>query len=501
MTSDSGGAMGAGADRAAEEAAAREAELTALRARVASLESAAAQPPRHRLRSFFAAVCIVLAWILAPLSVVAAWTSGIVGDTDRYVHTVAPLARNPDIQAAIASRTSAIVAQNLDLKSLIQEYAPSDRPRLEQLLNAASGPIEGAITSFVHDQTLNVVSSAWFAQFWDNANRAAHASVDKVLTGKGGGVVNVKGSAVTIDLAPVIDQVKARLVSNGVTVAGKIPEIHTSFTIAQAKDINKYRTYFRLLEIAGVWLPFITLGLAGLAVLLARYRRHAAVVVFLGIFVSAALVGILVKVFRTFYLGALPADVSQGAAAAAYDTMVRFLITTSRTAAVLGLVIGLAAWLAGPGKVAGFVRGFWRTAIDSVRGFADGHGMRTGPVGPFLLRYRNWVMAAVVVIAAVLLLTWSYPTGMVVFWLAFICVVALAVVEFLADRPAPAVAGGGAVAPMSSGPPAPTAPSTSTAPTAPTAPPVAPAAPPTETGPTSTSSPRDDDSTDGDRRD
>lgn len=445
MTSEPGGITGGEPDKAASEAAKQEAELRALRARVSELESAqkagagAADTgrPRHRLKSFFAAVCIALAWILAPLSIIAAWTSGIVGDTDRYVHTVSPLARNPDIQAAVANRVSNVVAQNLDLGSLVQEYAPADRPRLEQLLKAASGPIEGAITSFVHDQTLNVVSSAWFAQFWDNANRLAHASVDNVLTGKGGGAVQVKGSAVTIDLAPVIDQVKTRLVDSGVTVAGKIPQIHTSFTVMQAKDINKYRTLFRLLQLAGTWLPFITLGLAGLGILLARRRRHVAVVAFLGIFVAAALVGILVHVFRTFYLGALPADVSQAAAGAAYDTLVRFLITTSRTAAVIGLVIGLAAWLAGPGRAAGFVRGFWRTGIDSVRGFADHHGMKTGPVGPFLLRYRNWVMAGVIVIAAVILLLWSYPTGMVVFWLAFICLCALAVVEFLADRPAP----------------------------------------------------------------
>jgi hypothetical protein len=450
MTSEPGGDTGAEPDKAALEAQEREAELRALRARVAELEAshggaAATAPgrPRHRLKSFFAAVCIVLAWLLAPLSIIAAWTSGIVGDTSRYVHTVSPLATNPDIQAAVANRVSKVVAQNLDLGSLVQEYAPADRPRLEQLLKAASGPIEGAITSFVHDQTLNVVSSAWFAQFWDNANRLAHSSVDKVLTGQGGGVVQVKDSAVTIDLAPVIDQVKTRLVDSGVTVAGKIPEVHTSFTVMQAKDIGKYRTLFRLLQVAGTWLPFVTLGLAGLGILLARNRRHAAVVAFIGVFVAAALVGILVHVFRTFYLGALPADVSQAAAGAAYDTLVRFLITTSRTAAVLGLVIGLAAWLAGPGRVAGFVRGFWRTGIDAVRGFADHIGMKTGPVGPFVRRRRNWIIWIVVLIAAILLLTWSYPTGMVVFWLAFACVVALAVVEFLADRPAPVGAAGG----------------------------------------------------------
>jgi hypothetical protein len=85
MASDTGGEAGQGAGRPLGGTAAQEAEIARLRAQVAAL-----QKPRHRLRSFFAAVFIVLAWILAPLSVVAAWTSSIVGDTNRYVHTVAP---------------------------------------------------------------------------------------------------------------------------------------------------------------------------------------------------------------------------------------------------------------------------------------------------------------------------------------------------------------------------------------------------------------------------
>lgn len=429
--------MTAWAASAGDDAADR-AEIDALRARVAELEATKAPPKRrkHRIRAFFSALLIFLAWILAPLAVVAAWSASIVGDTDRYVATVAPLARNPDVQAAMANRATNAVMSQLDVPALLQQVPTTDRPRLETLLNKAAGPITGALTSFVHDTTLKVVSSSWFAGFWDDANRAAHASVDKLLTGQGGGAVQVKNGNVTLDIGPLVDRVKQQLVANGVTAAAKLPQVNTSITLVESTQIPKYRKYFRLLQFVGNWLPFIALGFAAAGVLLARNRRRALVVTGLGLFVAAGLVGLGVRFGRELYLDALPSDVSQPAAGAVYDTMSRFLVTTNRTVAVLGLVVAIAAWLSGPSRPAAVVRGFWHVGIDATRGFADHLGMNLGPVGRFVTRYRTWIVWITVVAAAVALLLWSYPTGMVVFWLAFACVVVLAVVEFLVDRPA-----------------------------------------------------------------
>jgi hypothetical protein len=412
-------------------------ELDALRARVAELEAAKAPEKRkkHRIRAFFAALLIVIAWILAPVAVLASWSASIVGDTNRYVSTVSPLARNPDIQASIANRATTAVMSQLDIPTLLEQVPTTDRPRLAQVLDKAAGPITSALTSFVHDRTLDIVSSSWFAGFWDDANRAAHASVNKLLTGQGGGAVQVKNGDVTLDLGPLVDRVKAQLVSSGVTVAAKLPEVHTSFTLIQSTNIPKYRRYFRVLQFFGNWLPFIALGFAAGGVLLARNRRRALVVAGLGIFVSAGLVGIGVRLGRGFYLDALPADVSQASAKAVYDTMSRFLITTCRTAAILGLLVGLAAWLSGPGRVATAVRGFWRVGIDATRGFADQQGMRTGAFGRFVHRYRSWIMWIAVLAAAIALVLWHYPTGMVVFWLAIACLAVLAAVEFFDEPP------------------------------------------------------------------
>ncbi len=119
-----------------------------------------------------------------------------------------------------------------------------------------------------------------------------------------------------------------------------------------------------------------------------------------------------------------------------HDALTRFLHTTVRNVVALGLVIALAAWLTGPGRRAGLVRRLWTSGIGAVRSVADGAGLRTGPVGPFVRRYRVWIGWVLVGGALVAYLLWSHPTGWVVVGLALAVLFALAVVEFLAAEPA-----------------------------------------------------------------
>lgn len=414
-------------------------ELDRLRARVAALEAeaeaAAGRGSRHRVRSLVAAVLVVVGCLLAPLGVVAAWTADTVGDTDRYVTTVEPLASHPDIQHAVATRVTSAVMDHLDLTDLLSGVAPAQRPLLEKALGALGGSLEDAVRAFVHDKAQAVAGSDAFARIWKDANRRVHSTVDKALTGSGGGAVRLDDGAVTLDVGPVVDQVKRRLVDDGMTVAGKIPELHTSITLLRSDDLDTYRTYFRLLQLAGAWLPLVAVVLVAAGVLLAGRRRRALVTGALGTAAATALLGIALRIFRAVYLDALPAGVSPAAAGAVYDALTRFLHTTVRMVVALGVVIALAAWLTGPGRRARLVRRLWTSGIGAVRGVADGAGLRTGPVGPFARRYRVWIGWVLVGAALLAYLLWSYPTGWVVVGLGLALLFALAVVEFLAAEP------------------------------------------------------------------
>ncbi|MFE4261676.1 LPXTG cell wall anchor domain-containing protein [Streptomyces sp. NPDC056883] len=409
-----------------------ERELRELRSRVATLEAErTARPPRHRAKSFLAALLIVLGCVLAPLGIVAAWAADQVGDTDRYVATVAPLASDPAVQDAVANRVTDALMTRIDLASLLSDTAPEDRPLLEKGLGKLGDSLEGAVRSFVHDKARAVTGSDAFATIWTEANRKIHASVDKALTGKGGGAVRLEGDTVTLDLGPVVDLVKQRLVDEGMQAAGRIPEIHTDFTLVRSDEIGKVKTYVRLLQITGNWLPVLAVLLVAGGVLLSRRRRRALVAGALGVAAATALLGIGLRVFRVVYLDALPAGVSPEAAGAVYDTLTHLIHTMIRMVVALGLVLALSAWLTGPGRRAGLLRGLWTSGIGAARTTADRAGLRTGPVGPFVRRHRSWIVWALTAAALAAYVLWSYPTGWVVLGLALALLFALAVVEFL----------------------------------------------------------------------
>ncbi|MFD9246375.1 hypothetical protein ACFV0D_31505 [Streptomyces sp. NPDC059556] len=415
-------------------------ELAALRARVAALESeAAARPaPRHRGRSFLAAVLIVIGCLLVPLGIVAAWTSDIVGDTDRYVSTVAPLASDADVQAAVANRVTGAVMEHIDLETLLEGVAPEQRPLLAKALGKLGGSLESAVSSFVHDKAQDVVASDAFETVWTDANRAVHTSVVRALTGSGDGAVQINNDTVTVDLAPVIERVKERLVDSGLTVAGKIPEIHTDFTVVKSEDIGKVKTGFRLLQVMGLWLPVLAVLLVVAGVLLSTHRRRTVIASAIGVAVAALVLGIALTVFRTVYLNALPDTVSQPAAGSVYDALIHFLRTTVRMVVTLGLVVALAAWLTGPSRPAVVVRRMWNSGIDATRAAADRAGLRTGPVGPFVRRYRTWITWILVALAVLVYVLWDHPTGWVVVGLALALLFVFAVVRFLGAEPADA---------------------------------------------------------------
>ncbi|MEU0394594.1 hypothetical protein ABZ208_17810 [Streptomyces sp. NPDC006208] len=410
-------------------------ELEQLRSRVAALEAdKVARAPRHRWRSFFAALLIVIGCILAPLAGVAAWTADEVGDTDRYVDTVAPLASDPDIQNAAANRVTDAVMEHIDLPTLLEGAAPADRPLLEKALGKLGNSLENAVRSFVHDKSEEIIASETFDKIWIDANRRIHSAVDKALTGSGGGAVKINNDSVSVDLGPVVDQVKQRLVDEGMSVAAKIPEVHTDFTVLRADNIGKVKTYFKILQIAGFWLPVLSVVLIAAGVLLSAHRRRVLVIAALAFAFAMVMLGVGLTVFRVVYLNALPDTVSQPAAESVYDTLTRYLRTTVRMTVVLGVVIALAAWLSGPGRWAMFVRQSWHSGIGAVRSTADRAGMRTGPVGPFVRQHRKWITWVLVVLAVLTFVLWSYPTGWVVVVITLVLLFAMAVVEFLAEN-------------------------------------------------------------------
>ncbi|MER6489629.1 hypothetical protein [Streptomyces griseorubiginosus] len=414
-------------------------ELAELRKRVHALESGG--PPRaarhHPFRSLGSVLLILLAALLAMLSVVAVWANSIVQDTDRYVKTVGPLASDPDVQKAATNRITTAVLAQIDVDALVKQLtdaasAKGVPPQAAKLLGNLDGPIESGLKQLVSGTVERVVSSSAFETVWVNGNRRAHAALDKALTGQtDDSTVKVENDQVVVDLGPIVAEVKDQLVAAGFTPAAKIPAVHTNFVVFQSKDLGKIRSYVRVLELLGGWLPVIALLIAAAGVYVAFNRRHALIGAALAVFVAMVILGIGLTVFRDVYLNHLPSGVSEAAAGSVYDALVKFLRAGIRALAAVALFTAAGAFLAGPSRVAVVTRTACRRSIGSLRDVTTSAGLRLGAVGRFVHRFKRWIGVLILAVAAIVLFTWTYPTTAVVVWTAVITLVALAIREFL----------------------------------------------------------------------
>ncbi|WP_423833587.1 hypothetical protein [Streptomyces manipurensis] len=269
------------------------------------------------MRTFLSAVLIVLVTLLVPASAVAYWADRELGDADRYTAAMAPLADDPAVQQVVVTQTTRALAGQID-----------------------AGPFQPGVDALLGEALHSFAGTPAYRTAWEAANRAAHAAfLDALTTGH--------GNAVTVDLAPVVASIKSELVADEVPFADRIPVTRVSVEVMEYDNLGALRKGFRMLQIAGAWLPALALLLAVAAIATAVHRRRAVLATGLGLAVGAALLWITVAVCRRLTLDDLPPDIDRAAAGAVYDALTAFLRTTAWVVLVAGLAVALAAWVTG----------------------------------------------------------------------------------------------------------------------------------------------------------
>lgn len=427
-------------DRPGETAADNADEVEELKREIARLRE-----PRQRRgwwRSVVVTLLVTLAAVVAPLSVLATWSSGQISDTDRYLETVAPLASDPDVQDAIAARIEQTVFTYLDLDSDTKQLAESLEasrlpPRAAQTLQALSGPLADSARRFVRERIETVVRSDAFETAWVEANRTAHSELVAALTGKGGGAVQIDRGAVNVDLAILIGTVKGQLLDSGFAIADRIPDIDASFEIVQSDDLSRVQDLLGLLDGLSTWLPVVGLGALLAAVLVARDRRRTLLAAGLAVAGSMLLLGAALNVARTFYLDALPASSSAAAAGVIYDQIVSFIRVALRGVLVVALTLAAVMWLSASHGAGFSARRGLASGLGAARRNAVMERAHSGKVGVALAQYRGPLRIAIVGLAAVTYVMQDHPTGATAVATLLVMGVVLLVIELLA-APAPA---------------------------------------------------------------
>jgi hypothetical protein len=410
------------------------------RAELERLRASASASPGHKVaataRWFAACVVLLVAALLAGVAVIATYVRNQVLDTNTYVQTVTPLVQDPVVRDAVAHRLSQeiVTATNLQglatslADNLVARGAPA---RIDDLV----APLVSGVTNLLYERIGPLLATPQFEQIWQNLNRVAHQGVVTALTGSQGKVVKTGTDTISIDLGALLTAAKTQLVNQGFGFASKIPDVSIPYTLVQSDKLPKIRTYTKVLNTVGSWLPYVALALLVAGILIAPNRRRglivgAAMVAGIGLILLAGL-----AIFRSYYRDHLPPTVVQQAAVDAYDIVLRYLRDAMRTLVAVSLVLLLIALLAGPSRLATWVRRMINLGLGYVAGWLARAGSWTVAIGRSLAPAVGWIKVGVVLVSLVLYLALVRPTVSSALWWVFGILVFLAIVEIFARVP------------------------------------------------------------------
>ncbi|WP_349427075.1 hypothetical protein [Microbacterium sp. LWS13-1.2] len=444
---------------AADETAALRARLDALEAENARLRAetrpsppvtaaATDRPHGNRWRAFLSALCIVIATILVPVSIVAAWARVELVDETRFVETFAPLADDPQVQAMVADQVTVAIEDSLDLEGLTNDLFDGIQqldlpPRALAALDLLRAPAAQGLQNLVDTTVTRLVESDAFADVWETALRASHRSLAAVAAGgtSSGAVVIGENGEVGIQLGPIIEEVKKRLVDRGIGFAESIPVIDRTIVVAQSDALTVVGTVYNLAVAAGWWTPIVALVLFLAGILIARRRSTAGLGTGIGIALGAGVLAMGLGIGGSILaLSAPNLGVPAGALASMYEQITSAMRDTAVVLTLLGVVIAVIAWMSGRWRGARAARGGVASINAGARGALLKRGVDTGRFGAWLYAQRVLVRIALGALAIVWLMLLRPLSVGEVFLVLVVWLIVWWVFELLQRRPEEAAA-------------------------------------------------------------
>ena len=411
-----------------------------------SAAAGASAPPADKRatlwRRIVAIVLIVIATVLAPVTVAVLWMNTQLLNTDNYVAAVAPLSKDPAVRQAVATDLTNGIWSQVNVDQQLQSRLPS-------WAQVFAAPLSSQLKDYAYKATYALVSSDQFSTLWQEANRRAHARVTGLLLGEQNKALQTQSGEVYLDLSVVGDRIKSALDARGIHVLDSVTldPSRTKFVLFRSHKVAQAQKLIKFLNTLRWVLPILLIAAWAGAIAVSTRRRRT--VLLLGFFLAVVAVLVLVgyNLGRGAYLDKISSpQLPRAAAAAIFDTMLTSLKTALRTTFVVGLVVWLGALLAGPAWWAVRLRHSLSGGFEKAGGAAEAHGVDLGPVGGWVAGHHRALQLAGVIVAAAVLVFWGTPGVAGVVWTVVILLLYLAVVEFVGRLTPPAAAGTAAAA-------------------------------------------------------
>lgn len=307
-------------------------------------------PAPRRGHPRWAVALIVLGAILTFAAIFSIWVNRQALNTDNWVDTSTRLIQNEEVRSQLSDYLATQLVANADVAGELEEALP---PKLKPLATAAAGGL-GQLAPQVAER---IFATPKFQELWEAANRKAHESLLQVLNDEGE-VVSTGNGEVKLELGPVLEQIGEGS-GVGAALVSKLPQEAGEITILKSNELSLAQDVANLLRKLPVVLTLLALLCFGLAVFLSPRRRETLRSVGFA-FVFAGILSLGLRGFAgTYVVGDLSQTTAVEPAVEGVWTIGTSMLGEIATSTIVfGLLVALAAVLAGPTRPAVKLRGW-----------------------------------------------------------------------------------------------------------------------------------------------
>lgn len=287
--------------------------------------------------------------VLALLAILSLWIARQALETDQWTRTSSKLLESPAVQTAVAGYLVDQLYANVDVQGEIAAALP---PRAAPL----AGPAAGALRQGAEQVARRALQRPVVQSAWEQANRRAHARLVQIIDG-GGSTVSTAGGEVTLDLRALLGEVAARS-GIGDRVVAKLPADAGTIVLMRSRQLKTAQSIAHALKPIAALLVVLALGCYAGAIGLARGRRRQALrAAGFGLIVAGVAALVVRRVAGDEVVAQVASTAAVRPAADATWTIGTSLLVNVATASILyGAVVVVAAWLAGPMRLATALR-------------------------------------------------------------------------------------------------------------------------------------------------
>jgi hypothetical protein len=287
-----------------------------------------------------ARVLVVLAVLLAVVSLLAAFVRYQALDTDSVSDTASALIADDEVREQLAASLVEQLYANVDVAEVLEERLPPDQQGL-------AGVLAGGLRELTDRAAVRMLEQPRVQAFWIASFSRAHAQLLEVLENEGE-VFQVSEGAIVLNLQPLMVQLGDRVAILG-QVSRRFGPDAGVIEVMDAGELETAQDLTRLLKALGTWLWVLPVLLAAIALWIVPGRRQS---ILRMIAVGSILGGLLVLVVRRMMGNyvveeLVQSETVQPAVRDAWEIITAPLRDGGFTFLGLGVLVLLAAWLAG----------------------------------------------------------------------------------------------------------------------------------------------------------